>query len=672
MTQNPPRLRDFWRKVVSDLYEREPKTFVEFLNTEFFLSPEATNSNGPFECYPYQVGLAHFYSNLDISEVHNQKCGQAGCTQIFKGLCGYEVAVRGRNMAVIQPTQGFATWFSGLQIKTLLRDCPTVGSELRVDHTKRNDPENTNKLRIFKRAALYCRGAFSSNDFRGYSVETMAVDEVDGAPADIDGEGSVDALASSRIKEAARPKQINQSTPTMDGASRIQQLVESVYPEHSFRYHVPCLECREMQEIAWGGGDADFGIQWDKVYRDPEEPIKENRTLDLYATSQTARFRCCNASCRAEFTHDKLFELDEHGRWQSETMFLDNASGDFYAIGDSPGDCETQPTPYKVAIYMRGTISYVMTWQRAVYEFLEATAMAKKGDPSKLIKFQNGYLGEVHVPLRNQDLKTWEELKSRCREYPECPDWVQIITVGCDVGKTHVAYEVVGWGADYESISLERRRIECTPLTDSSIRNMLQSFTERIFTKPNGEEQPIKLVLCDSKYGGSKVREACAKNFKMLIPITGYGTLGAPAVKMSTDPEPITGVFVARVGVQTCADTISELFKIELPVDQDRAPGFAHFPLTQWHDDSFFKELCGEVIRITYRSGRPETKWEQKSKAIRVESTDCRRYAYAGIKLAELRYGFQLLPDEEFSALSGGVKRKRSFKSMAQSWSSNQ
>ena len=635
------RAQEFWNFATRNSYEREPKSFVDWLNTEFFLSPEATNSNGPFECYPSQVGIAHFYANLDIAEVHNQKCGQAGCTQIFKGLCGYEVSVRGRNTAVIQPTQGFANWFSGLQIRTLLRDCPTVGSELRVDPEKRNDSQNTTKLRLFMRAALYCRGAYSSNDFRGYSVETMMVDEVDGAPPDIDGEGSVDALASSRIKEAARPKQINQSTPTVDGESRIQALAASVYPEHSFRYKAECLHCGHRQQLVWGGADAMFGIQWNKIYRD-DGATGDERAVDIFATSQTAHYKC--RACLGTFTHDKLREVDEGGRWESTTMYLDNASGDFFSLETD----EKVATPYKVAIYMKGTMSYVMTWQRAVYEFLEALDLAQKGDPSKLIKFENGYLGEVHIPLRNKDLATWDGLKQRKRKYKRCPDWVQYVTVGADVGQNHIAYEIVGWGADYESISLEYRRTECVPLKDNSVRKTLKKLGNRKFKKKSGEEISVGLVLCDSKYGGAKVREACAENPQKLIPITGYGTLGAPPVKMSNDPEPHTGVFVARVGIQTCADTISELHKVQLPEGKKRAPGYSHFPDTPWHDDDYFKQMCGETIKVTYRNGRPESKWVQKSKAVRVEVTDCRRYSYAGLKLAELRYGFELMDDKVY------------------------
>lgn len=644
------QVRDFWRDTVAALYERVPIHFEPWLNTEFFLSREATNSNGPFRCYPIQRGLAFFYSDLRIVEVNVQKCGQAGCTQILKGLCGYEVSVRGRNMAVIQPTQGFANWFSNLQLRTLLRDCPSVAAELRVDPEKRNDPQNTTKLRLFNRAALYCRGANSSNDFRGYSVMTIAVDEVDSAPIDIDEEGTVDALASSRIKEATYPKQINQSTPTIAGRSRIQALTDAIHETHSFRYHVRCTSCDAYQELLWGGEDATFGIQWDKIYHNPEETNEDKLVVDKFETSKTARYKC--GSCGDTFLHSDLRDLDEGGRWQSSSMFLDTDRQELYLLGDDPETAEPQTPPYKVAVYLRGTHSYVSTWSRAVYDFLEAVEFASKGDPAKLIKFQNAYLGEVHEPLRNQDLASWESLRDRAREPEdgaECPEWVQYISAGTDTGKNHIAYEVVGWGPDYESISLEYRRIECNPQVDSTLRETLGELSSRRFRKASGEEIPVSLVLSDSKYAGAMVREACATNPRKLIPITGYGTIGAAPIRMSTNPEPHTGVFVGRIGIQTCADTLAELFKVTLPEGKDRAPGHAHFPVTPYHNEQYFKELCGEVIRTTYKNGRPESKWVQKSKAIRVEATDCRRYAYAGVKLAELRYGFNFMSDSDFA-----------------------
>lgn len=653
---------DSWLNQVKE----KPISFIEFLNEHFQLSPDATVGDGQFEAYHWQLGVACFYSNLDIREVHCMKPAQCGMTQILKALCGYEVACRRRTVAAIQPDQGFAKWFSNLQIKTLIRDVKIVGDQLRGDPDKANDSDNTSRLRIFKNGAIYCRGATTDKELKGFSVDTIGCDEIDASEPDIDGQGTMDGLASLRTKESPKPKQINQSSPSVEGESRIDTLVKSIRPYHQFHYYVRC-SCGTRQQLVWGGDDTTHGIQWSKVYENPEAPESE-LVLDLFETSRTAVYRCCNDKCNREYKHAELPELDQTGRWQSTEYWLDHTTELFHSLEDD----SLQPPPYKAAVIITGLLGYVLSWETAVYDFLEAVQASRRGDPSKLIKFQNGYLGQVSIPLRNDDLATWEELQSRAKPIDECPDWVQYIDAGVDIGKDHIVYEIVGWGEHFESVSLERRRIDCRPLTDTSVHDTLQTVRKQTFEMRDGTEMPVKLVMCDSRFARAKVLEACAKNPAQLIPIQGTGSMAAPPVKLMNKPHKDHKVFICTVGTQTVGDTIGELLAIKLPGDAKRHPGYAHFPDTPWHDEAFYKELCGEILKTKYTNNRPVTKWDKRTKDTRVESLDARRYAYCGVKLAELRYNFRFMSDVKYVALQnnpqGNDKGPTTLSDIADGW----
>ena len=640
--QNSPR-HNFWRRFVGGIYQRIPQNFVDWIETEFKLSPDATNSSGQWTCRPFQKAICHVYANLDIIEVIVIKCSQVGCTQIVKAFCGYEVAHRGRNCAAIQPTQGFARWFSNLQIKTLLRDCAAVRSELRVEHTKK-DTQNTTEMRVFKRGTLYCKGAHSGNDFRGYSVDTIAVDELSGCKPNIDDEGSADTLAAGRVSGSMSPKKIFQSTPKQKGECRTEAIYNEIYPEFQFERHVRCVHCDYLQPLSWGGRDANFGIKWEKVIRD-------DRTVDAFESSETAHFQCC--SCSDTFGHELITELDRSGRWQSTKFYIDDETGKFYSIETD----EEVKTPYKVGFHICGTIGHIVSWQKAVYEYLTAVEMARKGDNSSLIRFTNEYLGEAYQPRENSDLVTWEQLQARQEEYlAECPAEVQHITIGGDVGKDHLAYEIVGWGFGYESWSLDTGRIMCSPLQSNAIDKLFPKLMDMEFEKPDGSTISAGIGFFDSRYGGNKVIETCAKRPFEMIPILGVESVGGQLMaKMPLKADAITKVYRTKVGVQTVADYVSALMKVEPNPEGGMSPGYQHFPFGEKYNDDFFKSITAEEMITDWSKGKPVTRWAPKSKSVRNEQTDCRRYATAAMNIYELRYNKNLVHPDEFISESEGA-----------------
>lgn len=251
-----------------------------------------------------------------------------------------------------------------------------------------------------------------------------------------------------------------------------------------------------------------------------------------------------------------------------------------------------------------------------------------------MIQFQTEYLAEPATVL-NEELTKPEELASHAEPYPaQCPDGVQYIVIGDDIGSDHIAYEIVGFGYGYESWGIETARINGNPIQDGLI-DRFYDLHNREFTKADGTTLPVSVAMIDSRYLGHNVRETCKRDPIRMIPIMGVDRLGSAMVEIKDHKG--AGVYRALVGTQTVKDVFNEHMKVDMI-----GPGYCHFP--ESYEPDVFAELWGEHKVTRYKNGRATQSWQQRSKAGRVERLDCRCYAIAGMKLLEQRYGAQLLP----------------------------
>jgi phage terminase large subunit GpA-like protein len=105
-------------------------------------------------------------------------------------------------------------------------------------------------------------GANSAVGLRSMAARYLFLDEVDGYPGDVEGEGDPVNLAMARTRTFARRKVFLVSTPKITGLSRI----EAAYEESDRRlYYVPCPTCREFQvlrfsQLRWPKGQPDKAV----------------------------------------------------------------------------------------------------------------------------------------------------------------------------------------------------------------------------------------------------------------------------------------------------------------------------------------------------------------------------------------------------------------------------
>jgi hypothetical protein len=136
---------------------------------------------------------------------------------------------------------------------------------------------------------LVMTGANSAVGLRSMPVRYLFLDEVDGYPLDVEGEGDAISLAEARTRTFARRKIFIVSTPTISGRAAIEREYEA---SDQRRYFVPCRIART------GSGCA------------------SSSCAGTRAQPETAAYIC--ESCDTAIAeHHKTWML-EHGEWRDD------------------------------------------------------------------------------------------------------------------------------------------------------------------------------------------------------------------------------------------------------------------------------------------------------------------------------------------------------------------
>jgi len=254
----------------------------------------------------------------------------------------------------------------------------------------------------------------------------------------------------------------------------------------------------------------------------------------------------------------------------------------------------------------------------AARDFLESRKL-----PEALRVWVNTYLAE-----------TWEEtgdqvddmaLAERREDYGESlPDPVVLLTAGVDVQDDRLEIEIVGWGRNEESWSIDYRTLYGDPASPT-VWGDLDSVLNETWMHPRGVELPIRCAAVDS--GGHHTQAVYTfvrgREGRRVFAIKGVGGEGKALVGRPSRNN-IGKIKLFPVGVDTAKDVVYSRLKI-----QDEGAGYCHFPAH--YDDEFFRQLTAEQRIEKYHKGYLKREW-RKVRA-RNEALDCRVYALAAYAL---------------------------------------
>lgn len=492
---------------------------------------------------------------------------QIGKTEIINNLVGYHIHQDPAPILVVQPTLQMAEAWSKDRLAPMLRDTPSLQGKVADPRTR--DSGNTTFHKVFPGGHITMAGANSAANLASRPIRIILCDEVDRYPVSAGTEGDPILLAKKRSVTFWNRKFILASTPTIKGASRI----EFAFEESDQRYyHVPCEDCGHFQTL-----------KWNNVNFDKDQP-------------ETAVYTC--EECGSQWDDAKRLRAIKMGEWRGQREFKGIAG-----------------------FYLNALYSPWMMLADGVREFLEA-----RKQPSTLRVWVNTYLGE-----------TWEEqgervdehdLYSRREDYTKTlPDQIVILTAGIDVQDDRLECEIVGWGRNDESWSLDYRVYYGDP-SGNAVWADLDSGLSQTWMTESGKELGIRSACIDS--GGHHTQSVYSyvrpREGRRIFAIKGTGGEAKPLISRPTMNN-IGRVKLFPVGVDTAKETLYSRFKITQP-----GPGYCHFP--EHYDQEYFRQLTAEQQVKRYHKGFLRREW-QKIRP-RNEALDCRIYAMAALAILNL------------------------------------
>jgi phage terminase large subunit GpA-like protein len=511
-------------------------------------------------------------------EVIFMKCVQIGGTQIATNWMGFIIARAPGAMLAFEPTKELAKKLSEEKFDPMVELSPALQGK--VKDSRSRDSGNNIFRKKFLGGFLNFIGCNSAVGMRSTPARYVLVDEVDGCPLDVNGEGHPVDLAEKRTATFARRKIFLVSTPLEADTSRIE-------PEYAAgsrgRYHVPCPFCGHEQHLQWG----------QLVF-----------TFDGAADPSRAAYRC--AGCQALIPERYKEQMLALGRWIHDDP--DNPVRSFHIN----------------ALYQ--PYGWQLSWATLAREWCEATEKAKTGDVRQLKTFINTILAETWE--ENGEKADHSQLYQRREVYDAaCPAGVLVLTAAVDLQDNRIEAEIVGWGVGEESWSIEYRVFPGSPAQPQAWSDLTE-WLSRPRAHALGIALRVECVVVDT--GGHHTKEAYwyVRRYRgRCYALKGSNQQGSPLVP----PRPTTphgaSVHLYHVGTVAAKDTIFPRLALA-----DPGPGYCHFPLAKEYDEEYFQQLAGEEKRNKYDRGVLVGYYYKKIRA-RNEALDLKVYNLAAVAL---------------------------------------
>lgn len=446
-------------------------------------------------------------------EVVIMSAAQLGKSEALLNVIGYHIDNDPCPMLMLQPSLDMAQAFSKDRVANgLLSSTPCLRSKVKSPRSR--DSGNTTLHKIFPGGAITLVGANSSASLASRPIRLVLCDEVDRYPASAGSEGDPIALAKKRAATFWDRKVVMVSTPTIKGASRIEEAFEKSDQRH---YHVACPHCDHKQKLNW------TNVEW--TDNDPD----------------TAAYRC--EDCSVLWTESDRRKAIRNGEWIAEEPFNGIAG---FAIS---------------ALYSPWT-----PLSDGVMEFL-----AVRKNPEQLKVWTNTYLGQS---WEDQGEKVDEyNLIERREDFAEkIPEECLILTAGVDVQDDRLEISIIGWGRDDESWVIDHQVMYGDPSTPQ-LWTSLDTHIFQTFTTHDDREIPIRAVCVDSggHYTNSVYAYAKKNAGRRVFAIKGVGGEGRPIVSRPSKNN-IGKCPLFPIGVDTTKDLLFARLRIN-----EVGAGYIHF-----------------------------------------------------------------------------------------------
>jgi phage terminase large subunit GpA-like protein len=553
------------------------------------LSPESSAEPGKWRTSraSYQQGMMNAVNEYGVKEIVFMTSAQVGKTEILNNIIGYFIHQDPSPILLIQPILEMAEGWSKERFAPMIRDNKIL-KEL-IGDPKSRDSGNTVLHKQFPGGHITIAGANSPSSLASRPIRIVLLDEEDRYPASAGTEGDPGSLAQKRSTTFWNRLLLSASTPGLEGTSRIAARYEQ---SDKRKYYVPCPECKQYQVLQWSNLKFDLAEQ------------KSGSNNDNKIIPQNVHYQC--AACAASLNESDKFWMLKNGEWRAEGLF--NGVAGFH---------------------ISELYSPWVKWSEMAASFLKAKRL-----PETLQTWVNTSLGETWkeetVGVDSDSLITRKENWGKI-----APKGVVVITCGVDVQDDRIEAEVIGWGLEEESWSLQYHVLHGDPAQSKVWRDLDNVINQKI-QHENGTILKISCTCIDSGHHTESVYVYCkAREMNRVFAIKGSSQTGKALVsKFSRSNRKRVKLF--SIGTDTAKQMIYSRLKIHEP-----GPGYCHFPAE--YQEEYFKQLTCERIMTKFYNGYPQRMWI-KAKGKRNEALDCRVYGLAALHI--LNPNLEMLADE--------------------------
>lgn len=556
-------------------------------------------------------------------------------TALLENIFGYFAHLDPCPILLLQPKEAAAEQFSKERISPLIRVTPVLRDLVGTSKTRNAD--ETLLFKAFPGGFLALAGAGSPDNLARRPIRVLLADEVDKYP--VTREGEPIALAEERTATfGVNWLSVRACSPTVEDESRI----EASYKESDQRRaSLACPHCGHrmfpdfFKHIDWDKRRDENGTvlqHFPKTARiaceDCGEIWSEGDRLNALQTArwhQTRPFECCGHRHVPMDAYDRAWRDGDDAT--SVDAVWDWWQSDRYAVYRAKcPDCGTWGVDNEHAGFQAG--KEYSPWQKDKPSDMAAKWLAAEGDEDKKQTWWNTQRGLPYRPHSGKALRL-EALVARGERWAaQVPDGVAVITVGVDTQDYRFEIEVVGWGRNEESWSIDYEVIEGDMETPDPW-NRLDRFLESIWRRADGRPFEAMAVCIDS--GGHHTQKVYdfskARLGRKIWAIKGESAVSGkrnpvwpikkPSRKTKASFRPVI------LGVNAAKDTIRNRLHVEEP-----GPGFMHFPHDR--DIGYFEQLTSERSVVKVTNGQKYRVWELPSGRAN-EALDCRVYAYAAL-----------------------------------------
>jgi len=515
-------------------------------------------------------------TSSSVQRVVFMKGAQVGGTEAGNNWIGYVIHHAPGPMLAVQPTVETAKRNSKQRIAPLIDECDALRDL--VKEPRARDSGNTVQSKEFPGGVLIMTGANSAAGLRSMPARYLFLDEVDGFPGDVEGEGDPIALAEARTRTFQRRKVFIVSTPTIAGRSRVEREYQR---SDQRRFFLPCPHCDHYQPLRFAQ------LRWDKG-----EP-------------QTAQYLCeeCGALCDE---HHKT-EMLRRGEWRATAPGEGRSAGFHLSSLYSPV----------------GWMSWVEIAQR--WE-------AAQGDQELLKEFINTVLGETWKD--GAEAPKWQDVYARRSDHltGSVARGALALFAGADVQKDRIEVSVWGFGRNRERWLIEHRVLP-GDTNRSEVWADLEAMFDETWRHESGAEMSVRDWGIDSGAFTSEVyafvrSQRGRGNVHAVDGQDSYSSafLGVGAKDATAAGKKLRrGLKTLRIGSSFCKQELLGALALDRPESGQPFPaGFVHLPRDVTEDQ--VKQLTAEELSTRTRRGRTIREWSVIA-GRRNEVLDCANYA---------------------------------------------